>query len=66
MPPTREELYAAIEKVKAEIVDVKERWKAAADPVEERRLKRKLKELQYLQLWQMDMVQNMYDQERKR
>lgn len=55
---TCNELQAAITRTLAEIEEVKQQIAQAADPQEERRLIRKKRELQYLQLWHLDQLKN--------
>lgn len=56
---TLEELQAAITRTKAEIHQVKQQITQAANPREKRRLQRKKKELQYLQLWHVSLLNGM-------
>lgn len=56
---TREELQEAITRTKAEIEEVKQQIAQAADPREKRRLIRRKRELQYLQLWHIDQLKAM-------
>lgn len=48
------DLPTAILRTKEEIEQLKLQLKQVTDPQEQRRLKRRIKELQYLQLWQLD------------
>ena len=59
MTMTREELLEAIDRTKKEIVRVKKQIEETADPREKRRLTRKKRELQYLQLWHHDLLMRM-------
>jgi len=58
---TRDDLQEAMLRTMKEIETVKEQIKAATDPREERRLTRKKKELQYLQLWHHDLLERQKD-----
>jgi len=49
-------LIEAIEKTKTQIYALKQKIEQTPDPQERRRLKRQLKELQYLQLWHLDQL----------
>ncbi len=51
------ELQEAIEKTLEGIQALKQQIEKASDPREEKRLKRKLKELQYLQLWHIEQYE---------
>ncbi len=53
---TRDELQAAIDRTKAQIYQVKQLIEETTDFQEKCRLKRRLKELQYLQLWHLDQI----------
>ncbi len=55
-PLTREELQAAIDHTKEQIYQIKQLIIVTTDHREKRRLKRRLKELQYLQLWHIDQL----------
>ncbi|TEB13336.1 hypothetical protein [Pelotomaculum propionicicum] len=59
MTLAREELQEAITRTLEEIVKLKQQIAQAADPKEKRRLKRKKKELQYLQLWHIDQLKSL-------
>jgi len=50
------DLRDAIEKTKTQIYQLKEQIEETPDPQEKRQLKRRLKELQYLQLWHLDQL----------
>lgn len=50
------ELQVAIDQTKAQIYQLKQKIEEAPDPQEKSRLKRRLKELQYLQLWHLDKL----------
>jgi hypothetical protein len=54
---TRQELMEAIDRTMYEIGEIKRQIEAATDPREKRRLTRKKRELQYLQLWRYDLLQ---------
>jgi|GEM_PF-1289880 len=54
---TREELEQAIEDTKREIYQVKEQLDQTNDPRGEKKLLARLKELQYLQLWYIDLLE---------
>jgi hypothetical protein len=54
----RRELEQAMERTLNEIEDVKRRIATTTDPQERQQLIRKKKELQYLQLWHMDLYEN--------
>lgn len=56
---TRDELQEAIARTLAEIEEVKQQIAQAADPREKRRLNRRKRELQYLQLWHIDQLKGM-------
>jgi hypothetical protein len=43
------------------INQIKEQINRSSDPQEVCRLRRKLKELQYLQIWQMETLERMFD-----
>ncbi len=58
---TREQLQDAIESTLQEIVAIKQQIKQTPDPRESRKLTRKLRELQYLQLWHVDQLQHRQD-----
>jgi len=51
-----EELKVAIERTKVKIYELKRQIEVTEDPKEKRRLKRLLKETQYLQLWHLDQL----------
>lgn len=53
---TLQDLRSNILRTKEEIEQLKLRLEEVADPREQRRLKRRIKELQYLQLWQLDKL----------
>jgi PHD/YefM family antitoxin component YafN of YafNO toxin-antitoxin module len=52
------DLPTAILLTKEEIEQLKLQLKEITDPQEKRRLRRRIKELQHLQLWQMDKLKN--------
>lgn len=56
---TTEELQSAITRTLAEIVRIKQQIAETADPREKRRLIRKKRELQYLQLWHLGLLEEM-------
>jgi len=56
---TRKELLEAIEETKQEIYHVKEQLEQTTDPRHEKKILSRLKELQYLQLWQMDKLERV-------
>ena len=56
---TREELQTAITVTLAEITEIKQQIALASDPREKRRLIRRKRELQYLQLWHMSLLQRL-------
>lgn len=56
--PTRQELIDEIERTKHEIQYLKRLIEGCSDATEKRQLQRRLKELQYLQLWRYDLLQN--------
>lgn len=47
-------LHEAIDQTKSQIYTLKQQIEQTPDPQEKSRLKRRLKELQYLQLWHLD------------
>jgi len=53
---THDELEKAIKHTKEEIYRMKQQIEENNDTKEKRRLQRGLKELQYLQLWQLDQL----------
>ena len=53
---TDNDLHKSIEKTKSQIYAIKQQIEQAPDLQEKRRLKRRLKELQYLQLWHLDQL----------
>jgi len=53
---TPDELKVAIEQTKDKIWELRSWLETASSPEEKRRLKRQLKELQYLQLWHLDKL----------
>lgn len=53
---TAEELKAAIEQTKEKIWEIRRKVESASDPAERRALKRRLKEMQVLQLWHLDQL----------
>lgn len=55
---TRDELLVAIERTMHEFGKVKQQIAESTDPREERRLLRKKRELQYLQLWHHDLLES--------
>jgi len=55
----REELQDAIENTKVQIYEIKQQIAQTADPREKRRLTRRKRELQYLQLWHLDQMKGM-------
>lgn len=59
MALTRYELQEAITSTLEEIEVVKQQIAQAADSREKRRLIRKKRELQYLQLWHLDQLKGM-------
>lgn len=59
MAMTREELQEAINRTLSEINQVMQQFAQAEDPREKRRLIRRKRELQYLQLWHMDQLKGM-------
>jgi hypothetical protein len=58
---TRSDLKQAILQTLENILRVKEEMDRASDPKEVSRLRRKLKELQYLQIWQMEKLERISD-----
>ncbi len=56
---THDELLEAIERTMHEIGRIKQQIEEAANPREERRLARKKRELQYLQLWHHDLLERL-------
>ncbi|HOV79343.1 MAG TPA: hypothetical protein PK728_04495 [Bacillota bacterium] len=56
---TRQELQAAITRTLEEIEQVKRQIETAADEREKRRLVRRKRELQYLQLWHIDQLERL-------
>lgn len=60
---TFDEIQEAITHTIAEIKDVKKELFQTTDSRERRRLKRRLKELQYLQLWHIDQFKNLRSNE---
>lgn len=59
MAMTLEELQKAIKRTISEIEEVKMEIVKATSPLEKCRLKRRKKELQYLQLWHLDQLKNL-------
>jgi tmRNA-binding protein len=55
---TCEELQEAINRTKAEIEEVKQQIAQAADPREKRRLILRKRELQYMQMWHIEQLNN--------
>jgi len=53
----REELQLAIQETLHKIHQIKKQIDEATDPQDEKMLKRKLKELQYLQFWHLDLLE---------
>ena len=54
-----EELLKAVEETKCEIEKVKQELETCTDLRQEGMLERRLKELQYLQLWHLDLMERM-------
>ena len=54
----RAEILESIECIKQEIYRVKEQMEQVTDLRDERLLAKKLKELQYQQLWHLELLQN--------
>ena len=50
------DLNTAINQTKAQIYELKNQINETSDSTEKRRLQRRLKELQYLQLWHIDKL----------
>ncbi|MFZ5687851.1 MAG: hypothetical protein ACOY9Y_06625 [Bacillota bacterium] len=59
---TYKQLQDALENTKVEIHILKQQIKRTTDHREARKLTTKLRELQYLQLWNMDQLQNLWEQ----
>ncbi|MEW6064599.1 hypothetical protein SAMN02745133_02790 [Desulforamulus putei DSM 12395] len=59
---TYKQLQAALENTKIEIDVLKKRIKETDDPRESCNLTRKLRELQYKQLWHLERLQNLWEQ----
>ncbi|MGI6551013.1 MAG: hypothetical protein ACOX4Q_13445 [Syntrophomonadales bacterium] len=57
----RSELEQSILQTLENILRVKEKMDRACDQTEIRRLQLRLKELQYLQIWQMEKLERMSD-----
>jgi len=55
----RAELQQAITETLEEIQGIKEQINQAPDPRGETMLRRRLKELQYLQLWHLEQLENL-------
>jgi len=53
---TSSELQEAIDQTKVQIYALKQQIEQTPDPQEKRQLKRRLKEMQYLQLWHLDQL----------
>ena len=58
---TRSELEQSLLKTMENMLRVKKEMDQACDPKEVNRLRRKLKELQYLQRWQMEELKRLID-----
>lgn len=56
--PTHQQLIEDIEQTKHKIVHLKKIIEECSDKKEKRRMQCQLKELQYLQLWRYDLLQN--------
>lgn len=55
---TNAELQQAITNTAEEIWELQQQIEHASDPREQKKLMRKLKELQYLQLWHLDQLED--------